>query len=291
MKISIITDELSSDLDTALELASELGVQGVELRGIGEHRYPDVSRLMQARVPELLSEYQLPVVSLSPGLFKIPLPKHVPENDRVLLWDDAIGYAREQRAAEVLAYHVEELLPRTIEAAADLGCPLINCFSFLRGVESWDAPIPERVIELLRHAAKLAAKSGLILSIENDGSCWGATTGLLAHLLGLVAQPNVGVTWDPANAYRAGQERPFPDGYETIRDSVRHVHLKNAATDSRTGRRYFDFDGAIDWSGQLQALLRDNYTGFVSIETHQRPKLSTTRRYIRLYETGLHRTV
>jgi sugar phosphate isomerase/epimerase len=214
MKLSIITDELSSDLDTALELASECGVQGVELRGIGEHRYPDVSRLMQARVPELLSEYKLPVVSISPSLFKLPLPRAVPEKDRVLLWDDATSHAREQGAAETLAYHTEDLLPRTIKAAAELGCPLINCFSFLRGGATMEAPIPERVVELLGHAAKLAAKSGLILSIENDGGCWGATTGIMAELLRLIAQPNVGITWDPANAFRAGEERVFPDDYK-----------------------------------------------------------------------------
>jgi sugar phosphate isomerase/epimerase len=81
MRLSI-TNELSFDLDAALELASELGIQSVELRGIGEHCYPDVSRFMLARVPELLSEYRLPVVSLSPSLFKITLPKAVPEKDR-----------------------------------------------------------------------------------------------------------------------------------------------------------------------------------------------------------------
>ena len=36
MRLSLMTDEVSADLETALELAREWKVDGVELRGIGE---------------------------------------------------------------------------------------------------------------------------------------------------------------------------------------------------------------------------------------------------------------
>ncbi len=32
--------------------------------------------------------------------------------------------------------------------------------------------------------------------------------------------------------------------------------------------------GQIDWEGQILALMADHYTGFISIETHQRPKVA-----------------
>jgi hypothetical protein len=35
MKISIVTDEISSDVETAIELGLEWGVRDFELRGIG----------------------------------------------------------------------------------------------------------------------------------------------------------------------------------------------------------------------------------------------------------------
>jgi len=56
MKPSVITDELSSDFDTALELAVELGFEGVEIRGVGEGRFPRVTDLMRVAVPELCRE-------------------------------------------------------------------------------------------------------------------------------------------------------------------------------------------------------------------------------------------
>src|SRR5579862_7980347 len=96
VKVSVITDELSSDLETALELACEFGFQGVELRGIGEGRYPRVSDLMKMRTPELVAEYKLPVVSISPGLFKIPYPEPLPPEARALRWDDALSFGDER---------------------------------------------------------------------------------------------------------------------------------------------------------------------------------------------------
>ena len=40
MKLSVVTDEVSSDPETALEILHSWGVEGVELRGIEDTRYP-----------------------------------------------------------------------------------------------------------------------------------------------------------------------------------------------------------------------------------------------------------
>jgi sugar phosphate isomerase/epimerase len=284
VKVSVITDELSSDLETALELACEFGFQGVELRGIGEGRYPRVSDLMKIRTPELLAEYKLPVVSISPGLFKIPYPEAAPIEARALRWDDALSFGDGREAADRLAFHIDELLPASIEAARAVGSPLINCFSFDRGTKPLGAPVPESIVKILRHAARAAAAKKLSLSIENEVSCWGATARTSAELIGHIGQSNAGITWDPANSYRAGEDRPFPDGYRVVRRIVKHVHFKNARIDTKTGARGFHFDGVVDWVGQLEALRQDGYKAYVSVETHQRPKLITTRRYLELFQ-------
>jgi sugar phosphate isomerase/epimerase len=291
VKLSVITDELSSDLDTSLELARELGFDGVELRGIGDVRYPRVSALDAIRIPELIVEYGLPVVSISSGLFKLAHPAGAseapPVDPRVLRWDDVLDFGDRQDRAERFRLHIEMLLPQTIAAARTLGAPLINAFSFDRLGAPADAPIPPPVVETLKQAARLAARDGLILSLENEATTWASTAASAAALIEAVDEPNLGLTWDPANAFRAGDDAPYPAGYARIAGMIRHVHVKNARHVSPSGDRRFQFDGEIDWGGQVAALKASGYTGYLSIETHQRPKIAGTRRYLAMLRANL----
>src|SRR5438132_8611317 len=74
MKISVVTDEVSSDPETAFEILRSWGVENVELRGIDDSRYPIVSDYWKVRLPQLLDEFGLRVVAISPGLFQVPAP-------------------------------------------------------------------------------------------------------------------------------------------------------------------------------------------------------------------------
>ncbi|MBT4504073.1 MAG: sugar phosphate isomerase/epimerase, partial [Gemmatimonadetes bacterium] len=74
--------------------------------------------------------------------------------------------------------------------------------------------------------------------------------------------------WDPGNSARAGSTCPYPDEYEQLKDLVTHVHLKNF--DPTTGQWSLMEKGVVDWPAQFAALKRDQYDGFVVIETHLR---------------------
>ena len=69
---------------------------------------------------------------------------------------------------------------------------------------------------------------------------------------------------------------PYPTGYEAVRPWLKHVHFKDAEVDSQ-GNRRFAMHGQIDWAGQIRALADDGYDGYISIETHLRPKVSVAR--------------
>ncbi|MBF6613076.1 MAG: sugar phosphate isomerase/epimerase [Chloroflexi bacterium] len=281
MKLSVITDEISADPETAIELAREWGVPAIELRGIGEQRYPDVSDFWKARVPELVRESGLQVAALSPGLFKIPLAMPPAPETRILRWEDAMLFRRYESAEGLVRFHLEELLPQTIAAAQALGSAVIVCFSFDRGPEiPTDATVPEGVVDVLRDAARRVGDAGLTLAVEAEHVCWGDTGARTAALVRRVGHPALGINWDPANAFRAGEDAPFPDGYAALRDLVRHVHYKDAAVNPETGARHFVFDGSVDWVGQIRALEQDGYSGYISVETHVRPKVATARQSI-----------
>ena len=113
------------------------------------------------------------------------------------------------------------------------------------------------------------------LAVENEEGFWGDTGERTANLVRTVAHPALGVNWDPGNAFCAGDE-PFPAGYDAVRDLVRHVHFKDARR-GVDGVPAYVAAGEIDWDGQVQALAADGYDGFISVETHLRPKVGTAR--------------
>jgi sugar phosphate isomerase/epimerase len=143
-------------------------------------------------------------------------------------------------------------------------------FSFQRAPGSPDSP-PDEVVEILSEATLQAEKLGLQIAVEVERGFW-ADTG--AHTLDLVRRinrPGFGINWDPGNAFEAG-DIPYPDGYSAVRPYVRHVHFKDARRGNR-GECVYALDGEIDWPGQIKALARDDYRGFISIETHLRPRI------------------
>ncbi|MFH1569387.1 MAG: TIM barrel protein, partial [Gemmatimonadota bacterium] len=104
------------------------------------------------------------------------------------------------------------------------------------------------------------------LVLENEAVCWGATGLEAAALIRRIGHPNLRLCWDPGNSARAGSRDPYPGEYGQLRDLVAHVHLKNYQPGP--GRWSPMEVGIVDWPGQLAALARDGYHGFLVLETH-----------------------
>ena len=276
MKVSVVTDEISADLETALELAVRWRVDGVEIRGVGTSRYPSVSDYWLTRVPQLVAEAGIPVAAISPGLFKIPLPAPPPGNARDLRWNDAAHFARAKQAEALLAEHLDVLLPASIEAAHVLGTTQVICFGFDRGAGVPRGPAPPVAVEVLGRAAERAHREGVRLLVETEDVCWADNGERTAALVRAVDHPGLGVNYDATNTFCAGDARPFPDSYRPLAGLIAHVHFKDAAVDPHTGVAAFTTDGDVAWPPILEALQRDGYTGYISVETHARPKIAST---------------
>jgi sugar phosphate isomerase/epimerase len=94
-----------------------------------------------------------------------------------------------------------------------------------------------------------------------------------------VNNPALGINWDPANAFHAGEDRAYPDGYRAVKGQVKHVHYKQSSILSN-GKRGFTPNGSIDWPAQIGELLTDGYEGWITVEPHIRPKVSATRQAV-----------
>ena len=273
MKISIVTDEISADPETAIELGVGWGVKDFELRGFYADRVPNLSAYQQQHLGEILAAYEARIIAISPGLFKIPYPLE-PRQQASLVWMDQAMFQTWRNLKDEVKYHQEELLPASIEFAKTLGIERILIFSFHRGGYP-TGPAPDEIKEFLYQAAEQTAAAGMQLLIEVEDEFWADTGQRTAAMVEAIGHPALGVNWDPGNAFMAG-DTPYPNGYEAIRPWIRHVHFKDAEVDSHGQRRY-TIHGQIDWTGQIKALADDGYQGYISVETHLRPKVNVAK--------------
>jgi len=273
MIVSIVTDELSGDPETAFELGLEWGVSHFELRGVYGDRIPRLTAHARHRLVRAVRDFGVTITAVSPGLFKFPFPDAGPRRSN-LGWMDAGFFAGWRDAKTMLDDHLDNLLPQTLDFANEVGARSLISFSFSRAGRPGGAA-PQGVVEVLTEAAERCAAAGVDFLIETEEGHWADTGERSAALIRRIGHPVAGINWDPANALIDG-DTPFPIGYDHVRPFVRNVHFKDA-------RRFADgswtllADGDVDWAGQVAALAADGYAGAIAIEPHLTPSVASTR--------------
>jgi L-ribulose-5-phosphate 3-epimerase len=257
LRIAAITDEFSPNLEEALRPMQEIGMTGAELRVVWGKNIMDLTDEELARAKKLIADAGMEVISIASPLLKCVLP-NAPEVDS--------RFQHDIFASKHTFEDQPRLTERALDIAGRLGAGIVRVFSYWRTVE------PERchdaVVEALNGLAEKAARRGKIIGLENEHACNIATAAESAQILARVNHPNLKLVWDPANALCAG-ENPFPGGYNLLpKDRIAHVHTKDCHLEGHKpiwgplGTR------AVDWHGQIAALLADGYSGWLSLETH-----------------------
>ncbi|MDX1419994.1 MAG: TIM barrel protein [Rubricoccaceae bacterium] len=173
---ALVTDTVSQDLGRAVHYTLLWGLEGVVLRTVGgpDERVPFVN---EARLRTRLTEADLPVVAVDPGLFEgAPERRAVWMND-LAAFDETAAFCRRVGCGIVL---VGALAPP--DAPPDL----------------------DAAAGVLREAGAFAARGSLRLAVRNEGAC--ASGEGLADLLARVDHPAVGAAWQPAEAVAAGHD-------------------------------------------------------------------------------------
>ena len=273
MQISIVADELSNDPETAFEIGLEWGVSHFELRGVYDRRVPRLSAHARRRLARAVKTLGVTVTAISPGLFKIPFPADQPVHSNLGWMDEGFFRAWSDQCA-LLEDHVVNLLPESLDFAAEVGADFVIAFSFHRAGAS-AGPAPAGVVETLAAAAETAKARGLTLLVETEEGHWANSGALTAALLERADHPALAANWDPANALIEG-DVPFPAGYEAVRPYVRNVHFKDVVRHP-DGSWEIAAQGQVDWKGQIAALAADGYQGSIAIEPHLSPSVVSTR--------------
>ena len=178
-----------------------MGDSDFELRGFDTARVPMFSDFQKQRIAELLEEYEARVVAISPGLFKCPFPPKSRERFPLRTFDQSL-YQGWRDAQAMVDYHFEELLPKSIEYAHQIGAQKIVIFSFQRGTGS-AIQIPDGVLETLYRSSEVSAQSGLELVVEVEDGYWADTGKHTANFNPVSQSPCPGSELGPGQCLRS----------------------------------------------------------------------------------------
>lgn len=241
---SVFTDEVSQDLDRAVAVATEYGLEGLDVRSVWGKTVHELDGDELARLKRTADAAGLAIPSIAPPFMKCDV-------------DDAEQWAEHRR-----------ILERSLRAAEYLGARVVRGFTFWRQVgvsRHWP-----RIVAAYREVAPVVERAGLVLGIENEAACMLGTTELLPRLLDEVGSPAVRALWDPANGAVDG-ELPYPDALERVMPYTVHVHLKDGRHVRGKWEHAIVGRGEVGVADVCRALAAAGYTGWVALETHYRP--------------------
>jgi sugar phosphate isomerase/epimerase len=257
LELAAITDEFTPDLEKALDAMAAIGMTGAELRVLWGKNIMDLTDDEVRRAVDAVKSRGMHVLGLSSPILKCVLPGGHQLDTR---------FQQDAFASKHTFDDQQRLADRAFTLCEMTGAKIIRVFSFWRTLQ------PERchdaICEGVLKLAEQAKPQGVIIGIENEHACNVGTASEALRILDAVPHPNLKLVWDPANMLVGGED-PYPAGYDLLPiDRIAHVHAKDCHMEGHKpvwgplGTR------RVDWKGQISALLRDGYTGAVSLETH-----------------------
>src|SRR5580692_4596152 len=178
--IAVINDEISQDFGHTCEIVSrEFGLDWIELRGMWNKNMLklDANEIAEAR--RILEKYKLRVTDIASPLFKVDWPG-APQSK--------FSPKRDQFNADFTFEQQPEVLERSIELAKAFQTDRVRLFDFWRLDDQ--APYRAAINDKLREASGVAAKSKIILILENEMACNTATAAESANVLAQVKTEN-----------------------------------------------------------------------------------------------------
>jgi sugar phosphate isomerase/epimerase len=252
LAVGVVTDEVSEDLEEALSMCRDWDIDRVELRQGAEGRFPNFTDAELRRVEAAIREGG-EVTAVSPGILK----GTVADTER-------------------LDRELEEILPRTIEAARRLDCSRVIVFG-VRRAEEPPSDARARVLRCFERAAETAADAGMTIAIENEPGFWIDDPERSARLVEAVDHPALTLNWDPANLHWGGQ-RPTRAGFEAVRPHLGNLHVKDYTPNDPDVPWRPVGEGVTPWGDILTWIVEDTDLAHVTLETHYTPRIEASRK-------------
>jgi sugar phosphate isomerase/epimerase len=187
------------------------------------------------------------------------------------------------------------LLNTALGLAAASGAARVNTY-FGHASEVDDARAMTMYADAISPFLARAEDIGVTIVLENEFDAFGwdpagsditRRPASLARLCARIDSPAFGLNFDAANFYCASV-RPREEALPVLRKYVRYLHIKDVVSSGQAAPvpqgwvRYSDhgraFDttrlgeGDVPWPGLLRDLVRDGYSGYLTLEPHCAPQ-------------------
>lgn len=261
MKLGVIVDGISQDLETAFREMKEHGLEYAELQFVYGKEIGDQSAEEVGQISRLLKEFGIRVSCITRHNFN-GIPWTTPLDDPLI-------------------EHHRSALERCFRLARALDAPLVRVMSCRKemilfgsnGADKWITKLGawEAQERIIRIPVEMAEREGITLVIENENGGMVTSNYLAGKLIESVGSKRLKLLWDPCNALYC-TEQPYPVGYERARNHIGHIHIKDAKISIQEASVQFRSLGTGDMAPYLldiaNALKSDGYDGVVSLEAN-----------------------
>lgn len=249
--ISVVSDEIAPDIDTAIRFAREQGLRHLDLRSLGGRNLIDLD---DAEIDAVGAK--IAAAGLTPLCFASPLLKWLPPGmERPLQAHDAFGF-------DAGAVDETRLFRRAFAICARLGISRLRIFSYL----AYEGFAPAHLDRPLEALIDLAERHDCLLLLENEPVCNLSLLPALAAFFAERAHPRLRLLFDLGNLQAMGAP-PQAAEIAAVAPSVGYIHIKDHAK----GRGIVPLgEGEADHRGALAIISRAQPLASLpfALETH-----------------------
>ncbi len=265
-KLGVITDGISRDLEHALQVMTEAGLEYAELQFVWDKEVGDFNDDEMTHALDLVKEYGVKVPCITRHNFVGLLVGQVEVGD------------------PVHQQHMDAL-QRCIDMAKAFDTKLVRTMSFRKemiifgynGAEDWNASRGawEKMLQLLTPAVQLAEDNDITLVVETGNNAMITSAVLARKFIDDMRSDHLKLLWDPANTLYCG-EVVCPDGFDALRGGyIGHLHIKDSRVDIPRASVWQCELGTAQMAPYLEGiaagLKEENYDGVISLESVYHP--------------------
>jgi sugar phosphate isomerase/epimerase len=249
--LAIITDEVSQDLDRVVAFARDFRLDGLEIRSMFGRAFKDLTPADLKQIRARADAAGLKVPCCASPVFKCEVDQPSQVRDHV------------------------DIFKRSLDAARALGSGIVRVFAFHRKRTPSTRDDLRRAADQFPPLLDLARQAKVTVGLENEYTTMVASGAETRDFLALLGDAPVGVVWDPCNiVFMPGSGDVVKEDYPLVAGRVIHYHVKDAKKENgKEPQHCLELgNGQVGHPGQIAALKKDGFKGWVSLETHWRQK-------------------
>lgn len=236
---------LRRGLDSVIEVAAELGYDGVELVYDDANYSPDrIDKQERKRLAEHASSHDISIPSVATAVF----------------WRYSLASPDDTQRNTALDY-----LKKGLEMAADLNAETLLVVPAVAKEGVGYRKTYDYALSSIKTASHWAEDLNVKIGLENVWNRFLYDPLIYAKFIEEVGSEYVGLYFDVGNVLELA---PFEHWIEVLGSRIVMVHVKDYDMNSRgPGGFRLVGQGSVDWRGFIQALRSVGYDGFLNVET------------------------